>query len=99
VNGQKSWSWKDTTAKSRTRVTFAKGCTREFTATIRLHRAHMPDSSVGREHIDCRSYKDAVRTKRGKKGTYHFDVSRLGQVCYSGACRSYVTNGTFRAFW
>lgn len=97
-NKHTSPNWKDK-SKGKSSVTFSVGCTREFRATIRKNLKLRPDPKLGREWINCQSYTDAVRGKYSDPGTFHFDVTGMGYVCYSGNCISKSTSGKYKIKW
>jgi hypothetical protein len=86
TDGHTSRAWKDLNQDgTNTRATFSTGCNREFTSTIRKENFG-PDTNMGSEHINCFSYVDAVTAGDVPADDYHFDVTGLGAVCYSGKC-------------
>jgi hypothetical protein len=92
-DGNRSRTWTDLNKdNTNARATFYTTCTREFRATIRRERKWGPDTNMGSEWIDCRSYKDAVEVGDVAAGNYHFDVTGLGAVCISGKCTPKVTS-------
>jgi len=100
ANGQRSANWTETdSTDDKSRVTFARGCTRDFTATIRKVRRYRPDRDVVSERINCTSYTDALKASKLNPARYHFRINGMGSVCYAGACRSYVTSGKYKITW
>lgn len=102
TDGDASSSWTDhNTDNVKTHVTF-NDCTREFTATIRRTKTGLPDPSVASEHIDCKSYADAVYGGDLSPAKYHFDVTRIGiDHCVSGLGCTYKTTtvNSLHIYW
>lgn len=85
-DGDESRQWVDrNTDGTDTRAVFFFRCTREFRAYIYREDAG-PDTNMGSEWIDCQSYDDAVRVGDVPADEYHFTITGLGSVCFSGQC-------------